>query len=107
MTGSDFVKLCMEEKRMILEEYFNDKSKSEAGEIIKSLVRVGVSKEDLFKLVDTVLKESYYTLLLGLDGACSLGNKQVTYKLYDEEGNLLNECGEIEESAYSYFMNTI
>ena len=54
-----------------------------------------------------MLKESYYTLLLGLDGGCSLGNKQVTYKLYDEEGNLLNECGEIEESAYSYFMNTI
>ena len=105
MTGNDFVKLCMEEKKMILKEYFDDESKSEGGEIIKSLVRAGVSKEDLFKLVDTVLKDNYYTILLGLDGACSLGNKQIAYKLYDEEGNLLNECGEIEESAYIYFVN--
>ena len=107
MTGEEFVKICKEEQRMVLEEYFDDKSKSEVGDIIKKLVQTGVSKDDLSNLVDTVLKESYYTLLLGLDGACSLGNKQVTYKLYDEEGNLLNECGEIEESAYSYFMNTI
>ena len=46
----------------------------------------------------------YYTLLLGLDGEASLGNTQITYKLYDENGNLLNECGELEAAAYRYFV---
>ncbi|SFO64275.1 hypothetical protein SAMN05216351_12221 [Pseudobutyrivibrio sp. JW11] len=50
------------------------------------------------------MTDSYYTLLLGIDGACSLGDKQITYKLYDEEGKHLNPCGEIEENAYQYFM---
>ena len=36
MTGEEFVKLCKEEQRMVLEEYFDDKSKSEVGDIIKS-----------------------------------------------------------------------
>lgn len=45
-----------------------------------------------------------HTLLLGLDGEASLGNTQITYKLYDENGNLLNECGELEAAAYRYFV---
>ena len=36
MTGNDFVKLCMEEKKMISKEYFDDESKSEGGEIEES-----------------------------------------------------------------------
>ena len=52
----------------------------------------------------TFIDEKYYTLLLGLDGEAALGNVQNAYKLYDEDGNLLNECGEIEEAAYRYFM---
>lgn len=28
----------------------------------------------------------------------------MNYKIYDEENNLLNECGEIEEAAFKYFM---
>lgn len=43
-------------------------------------------------------------MLLGLDGECSLGDQQNSYKLYDEDGHCLNPCGELEESAYSYFM---
>lgn len=45
-----------------------------------------------------------HNLLLGLDGEASLGNTQITYKLYDENGNLLNECGELEAAAYRYFV---
>lgn len=55
-------------------------------------------------MLNLVLNENYYTLLLGLDGEAALGNVQNAYKLYDEDGNLLNERGEIEEAAYRYFM---
>ena len=50
------------------------------------------------------MNESFYRLLTGLDGETALGNEQIAFKLYDEDNNLLNECGEIEENAYSLFM---
>jgi len=104
MTGKDFVKLCHDEKENILASYFADDGESEVTSIINSLTEAGVSKDDLYKLVDTVMIDSYYTLLLGLDGACSLGDTQATYKLLDENDELLNPCGEIEENAYNYFI---
>lgn len=69
-----------------------------------AITEQGISKDDLYDLLNLVLKENYYTLLLGLDGEASLGNTQITYKLYDENGNLLNECGELEAAAYRYFV---
>ena len=99
MTGEQFVKLCYEEKKTILAEYFNPNSSSVVGKKISAITEQGISKDDLYDLLNLVLKENYYTLLLGLDGEASLGNTQITYKLYDENGNLLNECGELEAAA--------
>lgn len=104
MTGKDFVELCHTEKESILESYFAEDGESEVAAMIKELINDGLNKDNLYKLVNTVMTDSYYTLLLGIDGACSLGDKQITYKLYDEEGKHLNPCGEIEENAYQYFM---
>ena len=98
MTGEQFVKLCYEEKKTILAEYFNPNSSSVVGKKISAITEQGISKDDLYDLLNLVLKENYYTLLLGL------GNTQITYKLYDENGNLLNECGELEAAAYRYFV---
>lgn len=100
MTGEQFVKLCYEEKKTILAEYFNPNSSSVVGKKISAITEQGISKDDLYDLLNLVLKENYYTLLLGLDGEASLGNTQITYKLYDENGNLLNECGELEAAAF-------
>lgn len=104
MTGKEFVKLCHDEKENILASYFAEDRESEVASILKSLIQAGVSKDELYRLVDTVMTDSYYTLLLGIDGAGSLGNTQKTYKLLDENGELLNPCGELEENAYSYFI---
>lgn len=57
-----------------------------------------------YELISFVLNENYYNLLLALDGEVALGGKQVCYELFDEEKNLLNACGEIEEAAFRYFM---
>ena len=104
MTGKEFVGLCHEEKETILKGYFANDAESAASLIINRLIASGTSKEELYKLINTVMTDSFYTLLLGLDGACSLGNEQITYKVYDEEGNFINPCGEIEENAYGYFI---
>lgn len=105
MTGNEFAKHCFDEKQSALEEYFNSNSESMAAEKIRNLIKQGTEKNELYELIDLVLTESYYTLLLGIDGEASLGGIQQTFKLYDEEGTLLNECGEIEEGAAEYFLN--
>ena len=105
MTGEQFVKVYATKKRkpfqpntsiLILHQLSAKK--------ISAITEQGISKDDLYDLLNLVLKENYYTLLLGLDGEASLGNTQITYKLYDENGNLLNECGELEAAAYRYFV---
>ena len=104
MTGDEFVKLCFAEKEAILAEYFQEDSQSVVAAKLKALMGKGIEKAELFELLDLVLTENYYRLLLALDGEASLGNVQNMYRLYDEDGNLLNPCGEIEEAAYRYFM---
>ena len=104
MNGEEFVKLCYKEKETILNEYFSESSSTAVTKKVKNLMRAGVGKDDLYKLIDSVRTDAYYTLLLGLDGAASLGGKQISYKIYDEKGTLLNKCGEIEEHAFTYFM---
>ena len=104
MTGEEFVKHCFDEKEYLLGQYFGEKPETAAGEMLRKLIRSGADREQLRKLVETVLTESFYTMPLGLDGVASLGGEQVAYKLYDEDGVLLNECGELEENAYALFV---
>ena len=63
-----------------------------------------MDREALYTLINLVLNETYYNLLLALDGEASLGGKQVNYKLFDDEMNQLNNSGAIETAAYQYFM---
>ena len=60
------------------------------------------SKFEVKELVDSVMNEVFYTILLGLDGETSLGDVQMQYKVYDETDNLLDG---IESYAYDSFMN--
>lgn len=48
------------------------------------------------------MNETFYTMLLGLDGETSLGDVQMQYKLFDESDNLIEG---IEEKAYDIFMS--
>ena len=60
-------------------------------------------QEQLKDVIDTLLTDVFYSVLLGLDGESSIGNTQHTYKIHDEEGNLISDCGELEACAYEYF----
>ena len=104
MTGEEFVKLCYTEKESVLKLYFDRNSEAEVSEKIHRLIADGTDRDVLMDIISSVLNETYYTLLLGLDGEAAIGDVQMTYKLYDENDNLINECGEIEAAAYEYFM---
>ncbi len=104
MTGEEFVRLCFEEKESILSEYCSAETESTVGAMVRALVRAGADQETLHKLLDLVLTENWYRILLALDGSASLGGEQMTYEVRDEDGNILNECGELEAAAWDMFM---
>lgn len=104
MTGEEFVRLCYMEKEAALHEYLSADSETKVGMLFRELVQNGADREKLRELLDTVMTESWYTMLLALDGEASLGGEQITYRLYDEEDNFLNPCGELEAAAWDAFM---
>lgn len=102
MTAEEFVKNCYKEKENMQKIYFDKNEETYVGEQIKNIVSKGIPDEEVKKLIDSVMNETFYTMLLGLDGETSLGDVQMQYKLFDENDNLIEG---IESSAYDIFMS--
>jgi len=60
-------------------------------------------EEQLKEVIDTLLTDIFYSILLGLDGENFIGNTHQTYKIYDEEDSLISDCGELKACIYEYF----
>ncbi len=52
------------------------------------------------RIVDGILTDSLYTVLLGLDGAASIGGRQEMFDLRAEDGTRLSGSGILEALAY-------
>ncbi len=57
----------------------------------------------LYELMMWKLRGNRYTILLGLDGSASIGNAQESFKIFDEDDNLISEGGDLEGIAHEYF----
>ena len=101
MNAEAFVNNCYKEKQEMLKIYFDEQKETQVGNQIKSIVSKGIPNDEVKELVDSVMNEVFYTILLGLDGETSLGDVQMQYKVYDENDNLLDG---LESYAYDAFM---
>ena len=101
MTPAEFVACFVKEKRSLLDSYFLD-AETAVGAEIRALDLPPGKLKALKSILDGALTDAFYTVLLALDGAASLGGKQVTYSLRDEDGNELTG-GDIEGEAYEQF----
>lgn len=104
MTADEFAKGFYIERQSLIDTYFNADSKTEVYELIQSLNLDDKGAERLRQILNGSLRDALYTVLLGLDGEVSIGNKQILYKIFDEDNNELTG-GEIEVAAYEYFYN--
>ena len=105
MTSDEFAKNFYLEKLIFLKSCFEEQPKypSAVNAKIKEMALDDTQQEQLKEVIDTLLTDVFYSVLLGLDGEHSIGDIQQTYKIYDEEGSLISDCGELEASAYEYF----
>jgi hypothetical protein len=104
MTADDFVKGFYMERQSLLKPYFEPDGKTDVSALIKALNLDDRQTEGVREILNGALRDILYTVLLGIDGAASIGNTQTMYKLLDEDDNELTG-GEIESFAYEYFHN--
>ena len=101
MNTEEFVKSFHTEKQEFLKEYLSENPKTEVGRLIQSLNLTDEQNGIMEKIMNGMLTDVFYTILLGLDGCASIGGIQEMYDLKDKNGTQLS--GEIEEYAYEYF----
>lgn len=101
MTAKEFVENFKLEKDSLLKEFTNIESKTEVQKLIQSMKLNEEQAEILKEVLNSTLRDTFYTILLGLDGCSMIGESQQLYEIKDENGNLIS--GEIEGYAYEYF----
>jgi phage regulator Rha-like protein len=107
MSTEDFVKGFFQLKQELLASYFEAQSdKTMVADMIQQMNLAPNDSETLYNVLDAAITDTMYTILLGLDGEASIGNRQEVYKLYSEEGKELTGTGNIESYAYEYFHNS-
>ncbi|MCY1662069.1 hypothetical protein QWT87_16760 [Chryseobacterium sp. APV1] len=105
MTTKEFVKNFYQEKQNILNSCFDNQAE------YRTLVSLKVEElnlnetqtEKLKDIISDLLTNTFYTILLGLDGSASIGDSQQSFKIFDENDNLISENGDLEGLAYEYF----
>jgi hypothetical protein len=105
MTPEEFVTCVAREKEELLTTYFDPESGSAVAAQIEALMLCGEQTEALRLILDSALTDALYTLLLGLDGAASIGGVQSDYDLRAEDGTPLTG-GVLEAVAWERFHGT-
>ena len=100
MDGAQFAAHCDELRTELVKGFTNPASGSEVAARIAALGLDEEQARQLTGIVDTVVRDTVYTLLLALDGAASLGSCQQQFTVTDEDGNVIED---IEAAAWQCF----
>lgn len=104
MTPKEFAREFYISKKELLDIYFTSNNPTYVGNLITSLNLNDNDLEKVRQIIDNVLTDSLYSILLGLDGESTIGYRQEVYKVEDESGNILTGGG-LENYAWEYFHN--
>lgn len=100
MDGAQFAAHCDELRTGLVKDFTHLASGSEVAVRIAALGLDEEQARQLAGILDTMVRDTVYTLLLALDGAASLGSCQQQFTLTDEEGNVIED---IEAAAWQCF----
>ena len=87
----------------MLSGYLTPSSGSQVATDIAALRLSDEQSRVMARIVGGILRDSFYTVLLGLDGAASIGGRQETFDLRAEDGTPLTGSGKLEALAYERF----
>jgi hypothetical protein len=103
MTPEEFVQGFRREKDWLLDVYSDPTSEASVSRLVQGCSSA-LEPTAIRELLNAILTDVFYTVLLGLDGAASIGGVQQPYRILDEEGHEVSSGdGSVEEFAYEYF----
>lgn len=102
MSARDFATSCKLERDAMLAEYVDPRGSSAVTGHLNAAGLSSIQREHVVKALDLALTDAFYTMLMALDGAASLGGKQQTYRVVDGNGDTV-ACGDgdLESAAFS------
>lgn len=105
MTAKEFVKNFYQEKQNIFNSCFDNQSqyRTLVSTKIEDLNLNEIQTEKFKDIIYDLLTDTFYSILLGLDGSASIGDSQKSFKIFEEDDNLISESGDLEGYAYNYF----
>jgi hypothetical protein len=101
LTPEEFVAEFVRLKDALVRGYLNEPDQYAGGAALAALGLSGEQRAALGTVLDAILKDALYTVLLALDGEASLATRQIPYTLLDGEGHPLS--GLLEGPAYEAF----
>ncbi|WP_293389344.1 hypothetical protein [Nevskia sp.] len=103
MNAHEFVSRWRKEKDNLLASFMEPGSTLRVADRIRAMNLSEEQRERLGAVIDGVLVDTFYTLLLGLDGCAQIGGIQETYEIRGEDGEVISSCGDIEGVASEFF----
>lgn len=100
MDGAQFAGHCNALRAELVNDFTHRASGSEVAAKIAALGLDDQQARQLTAILDTVVRDTVYTMLLALDGAASLGGCQQQFTVTDEDGNVIKD---IEAAAWECF----
>jgi hypothetical protein len=104
MTTEEFVQGFYREKQDLLQFYLDRLPPADGVVAPQKIILRDGQQTTVQELLENVLDNVLYTMLLGLEGSASIGRIQMRYELRDPEGNSLNN-GDLGGYAWQYFQN--
>ena len=106
MTPEQFVECFAKERDALLSAFMSPISDTPVALDIDSMRLSKEQRATMRRVVYDILTDCLYTVLMGLDGAASIGGRQELYDLRAEDGTMLTGSGELEALAYVRFHET-
>lgn len=103
MNANDFVAAWCQERDKLLSIFTDATSQSETARLFSELQLNPEQQAKLVLALKSALTDSFYTLLIGLDGGANIGAIQEQFSLFTSDGNLIAKPGELEVAAYESF----
>jgi hypothetical protein len=103
----EFVQACKKERDALMALYADRSSGSVVGAHLDAAQLTPPQRIEVLAALNVALTDTFYTLLMGLAGATSLGGSQQEYRLADENSRPISPSGnaDLETLAYEAFQS--
>lgn len=103
MDAETLVRAVHDEMTNLTRAYFSGPPETQVSQQISSMGLTAPQKIQMEEVISGALADFAYMILLGLDGAASLGGQQQAFQIFDESGNRVGDEGDVEAAAFEIF----